>query len=288
MARSIGMVKKVKEGASTMEILHEVEVLVQSQRFAIPTILHLRPSSRRRSWRSLVASCSMMTYCCSKYYNDYLPRRWAVLSVFACNAPPSRKQSKSPQTTSRSLYKALVYLPIIQSQQTQHVDFIIFKWAGMCRHIFFGTYRYLDIILWNPLTGNYKSLSKVNSHASCFMIPRRGYGLYYSSCDNDYKLLRITESSSAYIYSLKSDSWRKVESTSCRFLKYWNNSSKTKINVWSYSIIRFDTNTEKFTEIAAPSLPYVAKCCFSLTVVTGCVHLCASSKGVNLWDKLDM
>ncbi|KAJ9542152.1 hypothetical protein OSB04_028658 [Centaurea solstitialis] len=157
--------------------------------------------------------------------------------------------------------------------------------------------RYLNLILWNPLTGDYKRLPKDNSYVNDFRIPARGYGLYYSCCDDDYKLLRLTIYKNVFIYSLKSDTWRKVEPRRCPLSLYWMSScllnenlyflelSINNMNVRSYSIIRFDTNTEKFTEIAAPSLQHVDICCFSLTVLSGCVYLCASSK-VSSWDKL--
>ncbi|XP_024961208.1 F-box/kelch-repeat protein At3g06240-like [Cynara cardunculus var. scolymus] len=163
-----------------------------------------------------------------------------------------------------------------------------------------GSLRYSDIILWNPLTGDYKMLSKDNSNGKNFRIAAKGYGLYYSSCDDDHRLLRVTQSGDAYIYSLKSDSWRKVESTICCLLKYWNLScvlneklyflaqGRNKMNVWSYLIIRFDTKTETFTEIAAPCLEYIGTSCLKLKVVSECIHLCVSSKGIKSWDKLEV
>ena len=162
------------------------------------------------------------------------------------------------------------------------------------------SHRYSDIILWNPLTGDHKTLSKDNFDDNCFTIPARGYGFYYSCCDDDYKLLRTTQSGHAYIYSLNSDSWRKVESTSCRLLEDMNSScllnenlylfgqGKTKMDVWSDLIIRFDTKAETFTKIAAPSLENVLLRCFSLTVVNGCIHLCVSLVGIKSPDKLEL
>ncbi|KAJ9541970.1 hypothetical protein OSB04_028476 [Centaurea solstitialis] len=132
-----------------------------------------------------------------------------------------------------------------------------------------------------------------NSDGNCFTVSARGYGLYYSSLDDDYKLLRITQSSDAYIYSLKSDSWRKVESTiNCR-LESWNLNcflneklyllaqGTSQTSDWSYLIIRFDTRTEKFTEMPAPSFKY-------FDGLSGCVHLCVNSKGVKSWDKWEV
>lgn len=87
------------------------------------------------------------------------------------------------------------------------------SWAGMCRHNEgFGDKHYYDLILWNPLTGEYKT-SKTNSDLKCYEVDERTSTFFYSSSDDDYKLLRLTLDGDAYIYSLKSDSWRNVETT---------------------------------------------------------------------------
>ncbi|KAJ9542004.1 hypothetical protein OSB04_028510 [Centaurea solstitialis] len=165
--------------------------------------------------------------------------------------------------------------------------------------------RYSDIILWNPLTGDYKMLSKDNSHSRInnFEIHAMGYGLYYSCSQDDYKLLRVTLLDDAFVYSLKSDSWRKIDSRSPRLLNNWNLSCLLNENLYffvegmdrmdgmdvlTYSIIRFDTEVEKFTEIAAPSLECVAPHRFSLTVLSGCLHLCVSSVGITSPYKLEL
>ncbi|XP_024984235.1 putative F-box/kelch-repeat protein At1g62270 [Cynara cardunculus var. scolymus] len=69
---------------------------------------------------------------------------------------------------------------------------------------------YTDIILWNPLTGEYKTVPRPNVE-KCHVTTAKIVGLYYS-CD-DYKLLLVTKDCNVYIYSLKSDSWRHVETT---------------------------------------------------------------------------
>lgn len=73
--------------------------------------------------------------------------------------------------------------------------------------------KYSDIILWNPLTGDYKTLSKTNSHNEYQINTKRPCLLYYYSIEDDYKLLCVTKSRYVYIYSLKSDSWGKIKST---------------------------------------------------------------------------
>ncbi|KAJ9541972.1 LOW QUALITY PROTEIN: hypothetical protein OSB04_028478 [Centaurea solstitialis] len=158
-----------------------------------------------------------------------------------------------------------------------------------------GEEKYSNIILWNPLTGDYKTLPKDdNSHANAFTIPAIGYGFYYSCCDNDYKLLRVTQSGDAYIYSLNSDSWRKVKSTSCCLFEDWCLScllnenlcflvqGKSQTGKWSCLIIRFNTKTDKFTEIAAPPFQYTTVGP-SLTVVRGRVHFIESWYRLVVW-----
>ncbi|KAJ9565106.1 hypothetical protein OSB04_001072 [Centaurea solstitialis] len=53
-------------------------------------------------------------------------------------------------------------------------------------------------------------------------------------------------------------------------------------------IIRFDTKTEKFTEIAVPSLNYERTRSVCLTVVSGCLHMCMTSAGTWSPGKLEM
>ncbi|XP_071714771.1 F-box/kelch-repeat protein At3g06240-like [Rutidosis leptorrhynchoides] len=93
-----------------------------------------------------------------------------------------------------------------------------------------------DLILWNPLTSEFKTLSKTNYNKECYADDScQRFGLYYSSFDNDYKLISITKNFDVYGYSLKNDSWQNmVDSTN------------------SLKKILFDTKTERFTEIRVP------------------------------------
>lgn len=83
--------------------------------------------------------------------------------------------------------------------------------------------------------------------------------------------LSLTKYHYVYMYSLKSDSWRKVESTEDLHLasdymgpcespldELYFLEGDMSINPQTYSILRFDLKSEKFVEIAAPSLenPY--------------------------------
>lgn len=70
--------------------------------------------------------------------------------------------------------------------------------------------EYSDLILWNPLTDDHKTLSKPAGCPHPYRVYTDEYALYYSSSENDYKLVWLTSGRlmSVYIYS-----WRKVEST---------------------------------------------------------------------------
>ncbi|KAL7610579.1 hypothetical protein Lser_V15G13791 [Lactuca serriola] len=172
-----------------------------------------------------------------------------------------------------------------------------------------GKFQYSDectgLILWNPLTGDCKGLSNKGCHdKECYTAYDHGiFGLYYISSLDDYRLLRVTYYPSIYIYiySLKSDSWRKVESTEniqqkaskwaslaskqehpsqillnekLYFLKQVDIERETFIK--SYSVMRFDTKTEEFTEIAMPCFGNQRTRCLGFMVLRGCIHFCIS------------
>ncbi|CAH1451578.1 unnamed protein product [Lactuca virosa] len=81
--------------------------------------------------------------------------------------------------------------------------------------------EYSHLILWNPLTDDYTKLSKPhdNSLKDCYNQSGKAFGLYYSSSDNDFRLLRVTQDYDAYIYSLRFDTWRKIHNDSREELK---------------------------------------------------------------------
>ncbi|CAI9295658.1 unnamed protein product [Lactuca saligna] len=133
--------------------------------------------------------------------------------------------------------------------------------------------KYSDLILWNPATGDHKTLSEpfATFHQDCYSIWESLFGLYYSSCDDDYRLLRVTRRLNVYIYSLKSDSWRKVESDLQRPRSYfwlrgrsysWAPGVSLNDNLYfleysvvnSDSVLRFNTKTETLKLIATPFL----------------------------------
>ncbi|XP_071703669.1 F-box protein At2g23160-like [Rutidosis leptorrhynchoides] len=130
---------------------------------------------------------------------------------------------------------------------------------------------YSDFILWNPVTGEYKILSKNNSHNECYsyIITTRTasfLSLSYNSCEDDYQLLRVI-SNNVYIYSLKNDSWMKVDvsfngmipsfallsENSIYFLEKGGGQLSSNSHS-SYSLKRFDLTTKKWIGIATPPL----------------------------------
>nr|GEZ49022.1 hypothetical protein [Tanacetum cinerariifolium] len=153
----------------------------------------------------------------------------------------------------------------------------------LCIGVTNNGYEYIDIVLWNPVTAEYKILSKNNSQKGWYRIyGSKAFELYYSSYDDDYKLLHVTFDYSTYIYSLKFDSWRKVGflkdftygSEYC-ILSNWLNEKRYTLKLITdsrrqlyYSIIRFDLKTEKFTEVASPSFEQ-STFCLSFMVLKG-------------------
>ncbi|GKA09091.1 F-box/kelch-repeat protein-like protein [Tanacetum coccineum] len=146
-----------------------------------------------------------------------------------------------------------------------------------------------DLILWNPLTGDYKTLSKPKYYKELYDKLGNVFEMYYNSSEEDYRLLRITYRHNVYIYSLKSDTWRRIklkdafESVSNFIHKQhkmlfkgsiwlagtWN--ENLYLNTYGNKIV-FDTKTEKFTEINT-LLIYNQQTHSEITVQRGCMYL---------------
>ncbi|CAI9285514.1 unnamed protein product [Lactuca saligna] len=75
-----------------------------------------------------------------------------------------------------------------------------------------NSYEYSNMTIWNPCTGDYKTLFKPNSREECYQVTVKASGLYYCASEDAYRLLRVTTGLNVYIYSLKSDSWRMLDS----------------------------------------------------------------------------
>ncbi|GJZ46966.1 glycerophosphodiester phosphodiesterase GDPDL3-like protein, partial [Tanacetum coccineum] len=108
------------------------------------------------------------------------------------------------------------------------------------------------------------------------------------SSEDDYKLLSVQKSHHyVYIYSLKSDSWRKVDALqSTHILNHWGLSRGTYLNENLYflqhheryrqlpSIIRFDTKTERLSKIETPNVDEAYHYFATIVVKSDCIHVC--------------
>ncbi|KAI3495978.1 hypothetical protein L1887_38326 [Cichorium endivia] len=151
--------------------------------------------------------------------------------------------------------------------------------------------NYSDLILWNPATGDHKTLSKpLSCYKDCYETYESTlFGLYHRSCDDDLKLLRITVLRNVYIYSLKSDSWRKEVGSGfqCTRVDYWvtyfwEPNVSLNENIYfleyavgnTYSIVKFNTKTETLEVIATPPFGNPRTSCWNFVFLKdGCIHL---------------
>ncbi|GJU39054.1 putative F-box protein [Tanacetum coccineum] len=204
-----------------------------------------------------------------------------------CEAPPRRK----------GLTPARHPLPQFGDTTNPHDIHILTSFHGLvCLGIIKKShdlgYSYSDLILWNPLTNEYKMLSKSNFHKEFYNIRYScsGFGLYYSCCEDDYKLLFLDLfENNVYIYSLRSDSWRKIDAFQHTSRLYPGSRSRgTYLNENLYflqhhsnrrlsSIIRFDTKTERFSLIETQHVddnPDAYDYFYTIVVISNCIHVC--------------
>ncbi|KAJ9555286.1 hypothetical protein OSB04_009900 [Centaurea solstitialis] len=140
-----------------------------------------------------------------------------------------------------------------------------------------------NMILWNPLTSEYKKIPSPPFDTTRYLTFVCALELYHTCSDDDYKILIITTDRNVYVYSLKSDSWKKLEST-LDFLERIPYAAadanslegklhfRTSLRGGRYMITRLDLKTEKFTKIALPPSCEPALEVM-LAVVRGCIQL---------------
>ncbi|GJR19373.1 putative F-box protein [Tanacetum coccineum] len=204
-----------------------------------------------------------------------------------CEAPPSDKDSTPTRRP----------LPPFEGI-TPHIIYILASFHGLVCLGIQETYVYVysHLILWNPLTNEYKRLSKSTALMNGYIWYYRSiFGLYYSCCEDDYKFLFVDYfDHNVYIYSLKSDSWRKVDVFQ-HTLHPGSPSRGTYLNENLYflkanssgrldSIIRFDTKTERFSKIETPNVDanpnaYSTNYYDTIMVKSDCIHVV--SKDIN-------
>ncbi|XP_023765319.1 F-box/kelch-repeat protein At3g06240 [Lactuca sativa] len=156
---------------------------------------------------------------------------------------------------------------------------------------------YSFMMLWNPLTGEYKRMCGDYSDAKCYKVTGSASELYYKASADDYMVLRVTEDGDAYIYSLKADSWRKLycmgDLTRKRTKLVWGASILHNGNIYfidegvrrirsrlSFSVIKFNTKKEKFTVMETPRFGDVTTDFLNSMVLEkeGKLHLCVTYK----------
>ncbi|GJY29408.1 reverse transcriptase domain-containing protein [Tanacetum coccineum] len=156
-----------------------------------------------------------------------------------------------------------------------------------------GDVGYSNLIILNPLTNEYKRLSKSNSRKECNYTPYSWslFGFYYSCCEDDYKLLFVNIlDDKVHIYALRSDSWRKVDVFQHTWRLYTINRRRgTYFNENLYflqlnsadrlsSIIRFDTKTERLSKIETPNVDDNSNASHNyfatIMVKSDCIHVC--------------
>ncbi|KAK1407200.1 hypothetical protein QVD17_38814 [Tagetes erecta] len=149
-----------------------------------------------------------------------------------------------------------------------------------------------QLILWNPLTGAYNMLSVSHLPLHTFnRIDLDAFGLYFDSCNNEYKVLHLVRDQKGprvYIYSQRLDLWRrKVLCCNCDwFLDCWTYQWSSAIfldQTLYFNVVRddhsciaaFDVTSERFREIHYPChVSGVRAYYVSLMVINNCLHLC--------------
>jgi hypothetical protein len=124
--------------------------------------------------------------------------------------------------------------------------------------------------------------------------------LYHLSSEDDYKLLRVTISYT-YVYSLKSDMWRQMESTGC--LRWLSDVSDHSVllneklyflkedeaetispHTFTYSVIKLDLNTGSYIEITTPFSRTLRATQLRFSVVRGCINILKRMwRGIEMW-----
>ncbi|XP_027085877.1 F-box protein CPR1 [Coffea arabica] len=160
--------------------------------------------------------------------------------------------------------------------------------------------------LWNPCTRKYKTLPDSPHEYPPPGIPvdynalYKRYGFGYVAQDDDYKVLRVVEfrspdstwiGSEAKIYSLKTNSWRRVDHYPFPLprIRGWgvhvNGAVHTVLSLDNYyqEIVAFDLRTEKHYTIPKPDL-LLENVELSVDEMAGCLCLLVRKKRrINIW-----
>ena len=114
------------------------------------------------------------------------------------------------------------------------------------------------------------------------------FEMYYNSSEQDYRLLRISYRHNVYIYSLKSDTWRRIIKLKDAFQSQpnlipirWSAGTCWNENLYFHKYgnkcVMFDTKTENFTEIETSFIQNGIT--YSKFIVQrGCMYLCVKCR----------
>ncbi|XP_021290685.1 F-box protein CPR30-like [Herrania umbratica] len=175
----------------------------------------------------------------------------------------------------------------------------LFEILGSCNGLLCLVVSRKTLILWNPSIREFKKLplSCPLSNNKINKTDTFGFGYDYST--DDYKLIRfvhvIDGIESSYIYSLKSNTWKRIQgfSVSIKFFEdlisgtfvngvlYWNIIYPGKIIPW---ILRFNLTSEKFETLSPPNDVNKGHD-FALREIGGCLTLAQNLEGrsIEMW-----
>ncbi|KAL0321085.1 UNVERIFIED_CONTAM: F-box protein CPR1 [Sesamum radiatum] len=166
-------------------------------------------------------------------------------------------------------------------------------------------------VLWNPFSREYRVLPvcSVEYSAPLDSYSKTAYGFGYDSVNDDYKVVRIVEfrhkiahvwmASETKIYSLKSNSWRRIEGFPypLPFLRgnwrvHLNGALHTLVedpdSIDSARIMAFSLQTEKHYQVPMPSGIRIRAADVSLDMIEGCLSVvCTNRSRVVIWVMKD-
>ncbi|KAM7529081.1 hypothetical protein LguiB_032491 [Lonicera macranthoides] len=129
------------------------------------------------------------------------------------------------------------------------------KVLGSCNGLLCLLMEFLELVLWNPSTGNYKKLPAVQPPVE---DDYQTVGLGYDSSLDDYKMVRIIRIGGEYrvdMYSLKGNSWKIIGNIpDHKIFRDNDHGHGLCLNgsiYWKghHNIIRFDLKNEKFSKV---------------------------------------
>ncbi|KAK1367167.1 hypothetical protein POM88_042728 [Heracleum sosnowskyi] len=178
--------------------------------------------------------------------------------------------------------------------------------VGSCNGLLCLYQRKTDIYLWNPATRKCKELPTApTDFIRPFDIdPSFLCGFGYDAVNDDYKVLRILHpdrrdlaGSKVIVYSLKSNSWKRLQDISNHFIlvRYWGIfmggalhwiTVKTLGSESCLSILAFDLATENCREVPMPAVQYknpnkLSLCIFAESL---CVLILYPSIRMDVWS----